>query len=147
MIDFDIDSGLRLGAFDIAAAYEFDKYVAAEVRFIDEGQQPFGIKNVNRVLNTDAIFSYPIDDLSLCLKAGLTSSFFSYNGSGNSYKNNTGLTGFNYGGCVDYKIVSNWYVQGQMYNLVYQQSDKPGREAFQYGSIGVKYKFGGFEND
>lgn len=96
----DIDTGFRQGAFDITLADQLSKYIAAEIRFVDEGKQPQGIKNVNLPLNIDGVVQYPIGRFTPFVKAGLTSSYFSHNGSGNGFKNNTGFTGVNYGaGC------------------------------------------------
>jgi len=143
MIAIDLDTGFRYGAFDTAATYYVTPYAGIQAEFIDEGKQPQGIKNVNKIFDIDAIAKYSFSDLYyLFAKGGITSSYFSYNGSGNEYSNNTGFTGGNIGVGVGYELTDTWSVQAQVVASNYQQSDKTAYETFEYASIGLQYEFG-----
>lgn len=141
MLALDLDQGLRYGAFDAAIEGYYNRYMAAEIRFVDEGKQPHGIKNVNRPVNIDAVVDLPLDKLTVSFKAGLTSPYLGYNGSGNNYKNNTGFTGGNAGISLSYKVTEKWAMQAQAIRMNYQQVDKTAYESFGYFSVGVKYAF------
>ena len=141
MFAVDLDAGFRYGAFDTAATYYVTPYAGIQAEFIDEGKQPDGIKNVNRPVNIDAVGEYGFGDISLFIKGGLTSSYFSHNGSGNGYHNNTGFTGGNLGAGIGYKLTSHWSAQAQLVTMNYQQSDKTAYETFTYGSVGIGYTF------
>ena len=135
----NLDAGFRPDAYDVSIEGAISRYISAEMRYIDEGKQPDGIKNVNRLLNSDGVLEIPYGDFTVFAKGGLTSSALSHNGSGNGYKNNSGFTGTNFGTGVAYSITPNWAVQAQVTQMHYQQSDKPAYEVFTYGSVGVKY--------
>ena len=139
--DVDLDTGFRQGAFDIAASYYMTPYVGVEAQFIDEGKQPDNIPNINRPVNMDLKLQYPIDRFVVTVKGGVTSSYFSHNGSGNGYKNNTGFTGGNGGLELSYQINNHWAINSQFVTMSYQQSDITAFETFTYGSVGIKYKF------
>ena len=141
MIDIDLDGGFRYGAFDMSATYYVAENVGMQAEFIDEGKQPGGIKNVNRVVNLDGVIQYSVGDFSPFIKAGVTTSYFSHNGSGNGYSNRTGFTGGNVGAGVAYRISKHWSANAQLVGMSYQQSDRPGYETFEYVGVGVKYTF------
>ena len=141
MFDIDLDAGFRQGAFDVAATYYATPCVGVELQFVDEGKQPDNIPNVNRPINLDLKGKYEYGKTTFTLKGGATSSYFSYNGSGNGYKNNTGFTGGNIGAGISYKITDHWSLNSQIVGMSYQQSDITAFETFVYGSVGVKYSF------
>ena len=143
MFDIDLDQGFRVGAFDIAATYWATPYAGIEAQFIDEGKQPDNIPNVNRPINLDLKVKYTYGKITFIGKAGIISSYFSYNGSGNGYRNDTGFTGGNLGFGVSYSVYGNWSVNTQVVGMSYQQSDITAFETFIYGSVGIKYSFGG----
>ena len=82
-----------------------------------------------------------LGSFSLFGKAGITSSYFSHNGSGDGYKPTVAFSGVNYGGGVTYKLSDHWALQGQVITLVYQQCDKPNYERFTQALVGVKFSF------
>ena len=140
-IDIDLDTGFRQGAFDVAAIYYPVKYFGVKVQFVDEGKQPDNIPNINRPVNLDLVSKYTLGKFTFNIDGGLTSSYFSHNGSGNGYKNNTGFTGGNIGAGVSYKVYNNWSLNAQVVTINYQESDITAFETFTYGSIGLKYSF------
>ena len=141
MFDVDLEAGLRQGAFDVAATYYATPHWGAELEFIGEGKQPQNIPNVNRPVNLDIKYKYPYHSFTFMIKGGATSSYFSHNGSGNGYKNNTGFTGSNIGAGLSYKITDGWAIQTQIVAMNYQQSDITAFETFEYMGIGIKYSF------
>ena len=141
MIALEADTGFRPGSGDVAVDWYILPHIAAQVEFVDEGQQPHGIKNVNRPINMDGLIELACGDVSFFIKGGLTSSYLSHNGSGNGYRNNTGFTGGNIGSGVAYKLSKHWSAQAQVITMSYQQSDQRGYETFTQGLIGLKYTF------
>lgn len=126
----------RSGDYDLWFRHE-----SVEVEFIDLGKQPNGIPNRNRPLNLDYIHSIDLGhSFSVFGKVGLTRSRFSYNGSGNGYKNRTGFTGNNFGIGVEWGR-GNWGVRAQWIAMRYPQSDIPKDEHYYFGSAGVFYRF------
>lgn len=113
-----------------------------QAEFIDEGEQPYGIPNRNRVVNFDFIAQSPAwRGLSVFAKAGLSSSRFSYSGAGNGYRNRTGFTGQNAGVGITYQLTPQIALQLQTVWMRYQQSDVPAYECFSYTSAQVALSF------
>ena len=111
-----------------------------EAEFINEGKQPGGIKNVNRVVDIDVVMPIQImDNVSIFAKAGVTDSTLSYNGSGDGYHSHSFFTGQNVGIGVNWQITSSWGFSAQTVWLRYQQSDKPAYESFVYSSALLEY--------
>jgi len=134
--DIAIGRSIRPHNIDIAARFGY-----AEIEFIDEGEQPNGIPNRNRVVNLDAVLPLHAGRWTLYAKAGLSSSRFSYNGSGNGYHNRTGFTGQNAGIGVEYALTPQWAVRVQTVWMRYQQSDIPAYECFTYTSAMLVFNF------
>ncbi len=113
-VALNLDAGLRPDSYDVSIEGSLSRYISAEMRFIDEGKQPYGIKNVNRLLNADGVLNIPYGDFTVFAKGGLTASMLSYNGSGNGYKNTSGFVGANYGIGARYRVYQDWSVQAQV---------------------------------
>lgn len=142
MISFDLDEGFRSGAFDTAIEWHINENTGIEAAFIDEGQQPDGIKNVNRIGDLDLVFHYPVSGgVELYVSGGATTSRFGYNGSGDGYKNDTWLSGGNVGAGATYNINEHWALQARATAANYQQVDKTAYETFEYVSVGLRYTF------
>ncbi len=112
-----------------------------QVEYIDEGAQPYGIPNRNRPLSVDYVLERKWGRWSAFAKAGVTSSWLSYNGSGNGYRNRTGFTGQNVGVGLKFRLVPHLWLVGQTVWLRYQQSDVPAYEPFTYSSVMLQAGF------
>ena len=122
--------------FDISAQWRL-----LQLELISEGVQMHGIPNRNRVINLDAVLPWHIGRWMLYVKAGVSSSRFSYNGSGNGYRNHTGFTGQNIGIGAQYAITPHWAIRVQTARMRYQQSDIPAFEEYTYSSTSLVFTF------
>ena len=106
------------------------------LEYIDEGRQPYGIPNRNRVLDVDGVLRGGAR-LSWYLEVGLSSARWSRNGSGNGYRAPRGLDGYNLGGGLQWRLTPVWSLRLQALWLHYPQSSQPGSETFEYTSLAV----------
>ena len=106
------------------------------VEYIDEGRQPMGIRNRNRLLDVDGVLQGGIL-LSWFVEAGLSSALWSINGSGNGYQAPRGFVGYNVGGGLQWSLAPALSLRLQMLRLHYPQSSQPGSETFEYTSLGL----------
>ena len=123
----DIDLALQLGP--------------VQLEYIDEGAQPYGIPNRNRPVNLDYVLEHAWGRFDVFAKAGVTSSWLSYNGSGNGYRNRTGFTGQNVGVGLKVRVLPRVWLVGQTVWMRYQQSDVPAYEPFTYSSLLLQLDF------
>ena len=133
--------GLQYDAFrDIAGIKGFD--VGAKVFGSSEGKQPHEIKNVNNVVGINAVISSPkVFGVSGFIEGGAITSRYGYNGAGNGYKNNTGLTGYDVGGGITIPVTRNFAVFSEVNDRHYQQVDKTAYVDFLAYSVGFKVSF------
>lgn len=136
-----LSSSNRSDSFSSSAGFNLNDSFYVDASFIDEGRQPNGIKNINRLVNLDLSESFHFKSFYLSVKAGLTSSYFSHNGSGNSYDNHTGFTGENIGVAVGYNVSKFISVELSDSASRYLQSDHRAFETFNFLSIGLNVKF------
>ena len=111
----NLDLALRVGPF--------------EAEYLDEGEQPYGIPDINRIVNLD-LLAHTDGRLAAYAKAGLSSSRLSYNGGGNGYPNHTGFTGENAGVGLDAALTQHFGVRLQWLWMRYQQCSVPDYETF-----------------
>ena len=105
-------------------------WIAPEIEFVSEGRQPDNIPNINRVLMLNAVLTEPVSPrVSLFAKAGLASSRWSTNGSGNGYSN-PGKPGYDIGIGATYHMTPVWGLRLETVYMHYQQSDVPEFENF-----------------
>jgi len=129
----------RVDSVSIALGGKLYNSFYAETAFIDEGKQPDGIKNINRVVNADLVQIFSIKSFSISLKAGLSTSYFSHNGSGNDYTNHTGFVGENVGLSVTYPVTENLSVGFYDYVNRYLQCDHRAFETFNLPAVGLQF--------
>jgi len=104
--------------------------IAPEIEFVSEGRQPDNIPNINRVLMLNAVLTEPVSPMiSVFAKAGLASSRWSTNGSGNGYSN-PGKPGYDIGIGATYHITPAWGLRLETLYMHHQQSDVPQFENF-----------------
>ena len=106
------------------------------VEYIDEGGQPDGIANRNRILDADVRLQGGAG-LSWFVQAGLSSARWSRNGSANGRRAPRGFEGCNLGGGLQWRLVPGWSLRLQALWLHYPQSSQPGAETFEYTSLAV----------
>ena len=106
------------------------------VEYIDEGRQPEGIPNRNRILDVDAVLDGGTW-LSWYVEAGLSSARWSRNGSGNGYRAPDGFDGHNLGCGLQWQLLPGWSLRLQALWLHYPQSSQAGSETFEYTSLAV----------
>lgn len=107
-----------------------------QLEYIDEGRQPDGIPNRNRVLNLDGVLATR-GRLSGFVEAGLSSSRLSRNGSGNGYRASGPMLGVNAGAGVQWRFAPGWRVRLQTVWMRYPQCSEPGMENFVYTSVSL----------
>ncbi len=134
--------GGRTQAYDVGYAHDFGASpFGVDVQYIDEGVQPFSA-DINRVLNIDARYTHSLPfGLTGFVKAGLSDSSMGYSAAGNGYKNRTNFSGQNFGFGVSYPLTKNISATLEDVEMRYQQVSVPAYETFNYGSIGVAYRF------
>jgi hypothetical protein len=125
----------RPGSFNFSVQAGF-----VSLEYVDEGRQPYGIPNINRVVNLD-VEARSSGRLYAYGKVGLSCSRFGRNGSGNSYHNATGFTGQNVGIGLGYELTPLVALQGQVLWMRYQQVDIPAYERFGVISAGLVWQF------
>lgn len=114
--------------------------IAPEVQFVSEGRQPFGIPNINRVLMLNMVATVPLSRrLDVFAKAGITSSRFSTNGSGNGYRN-PGRAGYDVGLGATYWLAPQWGLRVETTRMRHQQSDVPAFETFTETTVQIVYR-------
>ena len=102
---------------------------ALEVEYLDEGEQPYGIPDINRIVNLD-FAQRSHGRLAAFWKLGLSSSRLSFNGGGNGYRNHTGFTGENVGVGVEAALSPRFGLRAQWLWMRYQQCSTPDYETF-----------------
>ncbi len=107
-----------------------------QLEYIDEGRQPHGIPNDNRVINLDGVLATP-GPWSWFAEAGLSSSRPSRNGSGNGYEPSGPMLGANAGGGVQWRFAPGWWLRLQTLWMRYPQSSEPAMETFGYTSVAL----------
>jgi hypothetical protein len=142
-MDLSLAAGISSRPSDLQASASVGwGRAAAQLEYIDEGQQPFGILNVNKVVNTDIVYFVRAGgQVKLNFKFGLTMSRYSHNGSGNHYVNDTYFTGWNSGIGLEYQLPRGWFAHAEVMRMRYQQTDKPDFEYFTVGFAGIGYRF------
>ena len=110
------------------------------VEYVDEGHQPDGIPNINRVLDLDAVLQRGAR-LSWYLEAGLSDAQWSRNGSGDGYRAPRGFHGANLGIGLQWRATTGWWLRLQALWLRYPQSSQPGLETFEYSSVALVRKW------
>lgn len=106
-------------------------------RQISEGRQPDHIPNVNRVLMLDLVAAHSVSPrLDIFAKAGLASSRWSTNGSGNGYSN-PGRPGWDVGMGLDYRLSPRWGLRFETVRMRHQQSDVPQFETFTLTNVQI----------
>ena len=111
--------------------------LAPELEFVSEGRQPDHIPNINRVLLLNLVASYPVTPrLTAFAKAGLASSRWSTNGSGNGYSN-PGRPGWDVGWGLDCRLSPRWGLRLETVRMHHQQSDVPAFETFTLTTVQV----------
>ena len=104
--------------------------IAPEVQFLSEGRQPDNIPNINRVLMVNAVATADLTpSLQAFVKAGLASSRWSTNGSGNGYSN-PGRFGWDVGAGMTWWPTRQWGLRIEIVRMRHQQSDVPQFETF-----------------
>ncbi|MDD4887623.1 MAG: hypothetical protein PHO64_11995 [Thiomonas sp.] len=104
--------------------------IAPEIQFISEGRQPDNIPNINRVLMFNAVATAdPTPALQVFVKAGLASSRWSTNGSGDRYSN-PGRLGWDVGTGLTWWPTRRWGLRIEIVRMRHQQSDVPKFETF-----------------
>ena len=104
--------------------------LAPEIQFVSEGRQPDHIPNINRVLMINAVATADLTpSLQAFIKAGLASSRWSTNGSGNGYSN-PGRFGWDVGAGMTWWPTRQWGLRIEIVRMRHQQSDVPQFEAF-----------------
>jgi hypothetical protein len=136
-----VGSSNRVDSVSSAIGASIANSIYAEASFIDEGKQPGGIKNVNRLVDIDLVKTIQFGSFYASTKAGLTSSYFSHNGSGNSYENHTGFSGQNIGVNIGYNISKTVSIELSDNDSRYLQCDHHAYESFNIVSVGVKFSF------
>jgi hypothetical protein len=136
-----LEKSARVGSFSASLGEKVSDSMAIQADFIDEGKQPDSIKNINRIVNLDLVQQFKIGSFYLSPKAGLTSSYFSHNGSGNGYDNHTGFNGQNIGLAAGYDISKSISVEFSDSAARYLQSDHHAYETFNFLSVGLNVKF------
>ncbi|MDE2252725.1 MAG: hypothetical protein KGL42_00400 [Betaproteobacteria bacterium] len=113
-----------------ALALRGSGWLAPEIAFVSEGRQPYGIPNINRVLMFNAVATAGlVPGLQGFIKAGLASSRWSTNGSGNGYSN-PGRPGYDMGAGLTYMVTPGWGLRMETIYMHHQQSDVPQFEHF-----------------
>jgi len=138
----DAGKSSRPKTLDASVGFALNSHLAVELRLADEGKQPDNIRNVNKPVNLDSIISFPISEkLKGFIEAGLTNSDLSYNGSGNTYVNHTGFSGWNFGGGWEYKVTKHISILGDFDLENYYQCDHHAKEKFGVAALRVRYSF------
>ena len=106
------------------------------VEYVDEGRQPQGIPNINRVLDLDLLLRGGAR-LSWYLEGGLSNARWSRNGSGDGYQAPRGFEGGNLGGGLQWRAAPGWWLRLHALWLHYPQSSQPGSETFEYSSAAL----------
>ena len=104
--------------------------IAPEIQFVSEGRQPDRIPNINRVLMLNAVATVDLTPAAQgFVKAGLASSRWSTNGSGNGYSN-PGRAGWDVGAGLTWWLGPSWGLRIEIVRMRHQQSDAPKFETF-----------------
>ena len=129
--ELGIGRSSRAGDFDLSLR---DAWWSLEA--IDEGRQPDGIPDRNRVLDADLVLH---GGARLCwyLQAGLSDARWSRNASGNGYRAPRGFDGHNLGGGLQWRLAPGWWLRLQTLWLRYPQNSQPGSESFEYTSLAL----------
>lgn len=143
-----IGGSTRAESFEAAYAYDLTDHWAMQAEYIDEGRQPDGIKNVNKPVNLDALYTGHLSKRwDLRTVVGLTSSRLSHNGCSVAhgdttehieYRNHTEFTGYNLGVGAGLKLSERLSLVGGVTRLRYQQVDKPAFESYTFAYAGVR---------
>jgi hypothetical protein len=116
-------------------------WLAPEIEFVSEGRQPYGIPNINRVLMFNAVATAGlVPGLQGFIKAGLASSRWSTNGSGNGYSS-PGRPGYDLGAGLTYWLTPRWGLRLETLYMHHQQSDVPAFEHFTLTSLQIVSSF------
>ena len=119
---------IRAGSY--AISLRGSGWLAPEVEFISEGRQPDRIPNINRVLMLNAVATVDLTPAAQgFVKAGLASSRWSTNGSGNGYSN-PGRVGWDVGAGLTWWPTRQWGLRIEIVRMRHQQSDVPQFETF-----------------
>jgi len=131
----------RQGAVNAAVGYNAfsneHTAVAAELEYIDLGEQPHTVTR-NKLVNLDLVIRAKLTDKLIGLaKIGVTSSYFSepYN----DYKHDKDFKGHNIGLGLEYPITKNLFVQGFVSSIVYQECSQDKMNEYLATSIGLRY--------
>ncbi len=115
--------------------------LAPEIEFVSEGRQPDGIPNINRVAMVNAVATADLaPSLQAFVKAGLASSRWSTNGSGNGYSN-PGRFGWDVGAGLTWWPSKAWGLRVEIVRMHHQQSDVPAFEDFTLTCVQVVRAF------
>ncbi|MDY0331139.1 MAG: outer membrane beta-barrel protein [Thiomonas sp.] len=116
-------------------------WLAPEIEFVSEGRQPDHIPNINRVLMLNAVATANLTDrLQGFVKAGLASSRWSTNGSGNGYRS-PGRFGYDVGAGLTYWLTPRWGLRLETLYMHHQQSDVPQFEHFTQTVVQVVWRW------
>ena len=132
-------AGLQLGIGRSSRPRDFDLSLRAhwlQLEYIDEGLQPDGLPNRNRVINLDGVLATP-GPWSWFVESGLSSSRLSRNGSGNGYTASGLMLGTNAGLGLQWRIACGWWLRLQALWMRYPQSSEPAKETFGYISVAL----------
>jgi len=131
----------RQGAVNAAIGYNAisneHTAVAAELEYIDLGEQPHTVTR-NKLVNFGVVFRTKLTDKLIGLaKLGVTSSYFSepYN----DYKHDKSFKGHNISLGLEYPITKNLFVQGFVSSIVYQECSQDKMNEYLATSIGLRY--------
>jgi opacity protein-like surface antigen len=126
----DLSFGPSIRPQSYAIGLRGSGWLAPEVQFVSEGRQPDRIPNINRVLMVNAVATADLTpSLQAFIKAGLASSRWSTNGSGNGYSN-PGRFGWDIGAGMTWWPTRQWGLRIEVVRMRHEQSDVPQFEAF-----------------
>ena len=138
----EIAFGPSARAQSYAASLRGSGVLAPEIAFISEGRQPDRIPNINRVLMLNAVATATVlPRLQIFATAGLASSRYSTNGSGNGYRN-PGKPGYDVGLGATYWLTPQWGLRLEALRMHHQQSDVPRYETFTQTTAQIVYRTG-----
>jgi opacity protein-like surface antigen len=130
-----VGKSAREGSASVDVGYFVNKYSGIELAFDDEGHQPDGITNINRVFSLDAFVKVPLTQmLSAFVEGGVSAS----HQEGGGYSDPTGR---NVGAGVSYLLTKNLSAELKVKMLQYKQFNVPANETFVNGTGGLSYHF------
>jgi opacity protein-like surface antigen len=129
---------IRAGSY--AIGLRGDGALAPEIQFISEGRQPDHFPNINRVLMFNGVATADLRPrLQGFVKAGIASSRWSTNGSGDGYRN-PGRFGWDAGAGLTWWPTQRWGLRVEILRMRYEQSDVPGFETFTQSTLQAVFR-------